>query len=252
MFSSRLMMKFVSLNPRGISLLYRVPFLRWRIFFNLLKLVWLSPLAVCFSYCAVSFDRLSPAGHCTVKVQVMSTQTDPVRHPSCRLLCTQIADVTNNRHVLLICALIWYICTVSVHILKISDSVKRIKSPFKGPPSFFLMIKTWALVALIKRLCRFSLCRSKANHCGLGVRRQWSNFHVGVCESLFPLVYKDRFLRSCVPNEDLSAIGCFRLQVVECDKFPEQTTLLVPSLHPAKPAMSMAKGRWGSNTVFQP
>lgn len=32
----------------------------------------------------------------------------------------------------------------------------------------------------------------------------------------------------------LSAIGCFRLQVVECDKFSEQTTLLVASLHPAK------------------
>lgn len=32
----------------------------------------------------------------------------------------------------------------------------------------------------------------------------------------------------------LSAIGCFRLQVIECDKFPEQTTLLVSSLHPAK------------------
>ena len=32
----------------------------------------------------------------------------------------------------------------------------------------------------------------------------------------------------------LSAIGCFRLQVVECDKFPKQTTLLVAPLHPAK------------------
>lgn len=32
----------------------------------------------------------------------------------------------------------------------------------------------------------------------------------------------------------LRAIGGFRLQVVECDKFPEQTTFLVASLHPAK------------------
>lgn len=32
----------------------------------------------------------------------------------------------------------------------------------------------------------------------------------------------------------LSAIGCFRLQVVECDKLPEQAALLVTSLHPAK------------------
>lgn len=32
----------------------------------------------------------------------------------------------------------------------------------------------------------------------------------------------------------LSAIGCFGLQVVECDKFSEQTALLVASLHSAK------------------
>ena len=29
----------------------------------------------------------------------------------------------------------------------------------------------------------------------------------------------------------LSAIGCFRLQVVECDKFSEQAALLVAPLH---------------------
>lgn len=72
------------------------------------------------------------------------------------VLCTPVVDLTNNCRLLLICALIWYICTVLVHILKMSDSVKRIKSPFKGPHFlFFLMIKTWALVALIKRLRRF-------------------------------------------------------------------------------------------------
>ncbi len=33
---------------------------------------------------------------------------------------------------------------------------------------------------------------------------KWSNLHIGVCESFFPLVYKDRFLRPRVPNKYLA------------------------------------------------
>lgn len=58
-----------------------------------------------------------------------------------------------------------------------------------------------------------------------------SNLHVGVCKSFFPLIYKDRFFRPSVPNENLSAISSFGLQVIECDQLSEQAALLVASLH---------------------
>lgn len=84
--------------------------LRW-IFLK--TLVWLNPLSVCFffpsSYCAVSFVRLSSAGHC-------SPPPPPATPPTlrgflcCCLLCTSVADLTNICCLFaIICALIQYI-----------------------------------------------------------------------------------------------------------------------------------------------
>lgn len=80
-FLSRRMMRAVSLNPWGISqggirCADPAPFVFYFLFFFLLNLrwiflktlVWLNPLSVIFfssSYCAVSFVRLSSAGHCS-------------------------------------------------------------------------------------------------------------------------------------------------------------------------------------------
>lgn len=176
-FVSRLM---VSLNPRGNSpsctpcadtdnmcyffsiflsfCLFFFFFLRWRMFFNLL--VWLNPLAVCFFFfffvilCCLLVVRLSSAGR---EGAGHICPNWPCEASFLRRLL--LTSDKNNGRLSLICALIWYICTALVHILKMSDSVKRIKSPFQRLPVafffFFLMIKTWAPAALIKRLGRF-------------------------------------------------------------------------------------------------
>ena len=54
-----------------------------------------------------------------------------------------LASDKNNGRLSLICALIWYICTALVHVLKMSDSVKRIKSPFQRLPVSFFFFSWW-------------------------------------------------------------------------------------------------------------
>lgn len=58
-----------------------------------------------------------------------------------------------------------------------------------------------------------------------------SDFHIGVCEAFFPLIHQHRFLRPRVPNQNLSAIVGFWFQVIEGHQLPEQTALLISSLH---------------------
>lgn len=151
-FISRPMMQTVSLNPdfshepcadlRIVFLLPPPVFWSWRIFFNLLA--WLTPPAARSTYCAVSFVGLSSAGRCTVNVQVTSVLADPLRRPLCRLLCTPLVGRTNNSRLLLICAfnMVHLYCFGAI-FKKMSDLVKRIKSPFKSPPflSFFWWLR---------------------------------------------------------------------------------------------------------------
>lgn len=63
--------------------------------------------------------------------------------------------------------------------------------------------------------------------------------HIDTLKCNFDILYKNTdvyifFYKLTRRMNYLSAIGCFGLQVVECDKFPEQTALLVASLHSAK------------------
>lgn len=97
-------------------------------------------------------------GRCTAKAQVTSCPRRPREASSSVVSSALQGQITAASYYTVL--LIWYICTVLVHVLKMSGSAERIKSPLKGLHFllfFFLllMIKTWALVALIKRLCHF-------------------------------------------------------------------------------------------------
>lgn len=120
------------------------------------------------SYCAVSFVRLSSAGHC-------SPPPPPATPPTlrgflcCCLLCTSVADLTN------ICCLFAIICALIQYIMycfgpyffkqKMSDWVKRIKSLFKCPPPPFFSFSSWLRCEHLSRsLAVFSLLSSEASH----------------------------------------------------------------------------------------
>ena len=118
-------------------------FLRWRMFFNLL--VWLNPLAVCFFFFFFFFILC-----CLLVVRLSSTGREGAGHICPDWPCEAsflrrllLASDKNNGRLSLICALIWYICTALVHVLKMSDSVKRIKSPFQRLPVSFFFFSWW-------------------------------------------------------------------------------------------------------------
>lgn len=53
-------------------------------------------------------------------------------------------------------------------------------------------------------------------------------------DTVFPHSHLARSCKRSKNTKYLCAVGCFRLQVVKCDKLPEQTALLVASLHPTE------------------